>query len=144
MSKVQPGADYSLVHVPLLLVRRSRPGSTPRFWTKKYLQHLHLREPDEAIGIRFFHPDSVNRSNRAFGFSFSFGSGSSSIRRAQAILGLPGRARNSERKKRTRNGEENSRASCGPDLAARVGGRRPYRLLFRASSSSLRIVFRAL
>jgi hypothetical protein len=28
-----------------------------------------------------------------------------------------------------------SRGSCGPDLSARVGGRRPHRLVFRASSS---------
>jgi hypothetical protein len=43
-----------------------------------------------------------------------------------------------------RNGEETSRASCGPDLSAREGGRRPHRIIFRASSSSPRIVFRAL
>jgi hypothetical protein len=28
-----------------------------------------------------------------------------------------------------------SRGSCGPDLSARVGGRRPHRLVFRASPS---------
>jgi hypothetical protein len=44
----------------------------------------------------------------------------------------------SGRKKHARNGEENSRASCGPDLSVRVGGRRPHRLVFRASSSSPR------
>jgi hypothetical protein len=42
----------------------------------------------------------------------------------------------SGRKKRARNGEEISRASCGPDLSAREGSRRPHRLVFRAPSSS--------
>jgi hypothetical protein len=50
----------------------------------------------------------------------------------------------SERKKCARNGEETSCASCGPDLSVRVIGRRPHRLVFRASSSSPHIVFRAL
>jgi hypothetical protein len=50
----------------------------------------------------------------------------------------------SGRKKCARNIEEISRASCGPELSAREGGRRPYCLVFRASLSSPRIVFRAL
>jgi hypothetical protein len=50
----------------------------------------------------------------------------------------------SGRNKCVRNGEETSRASCDPDLSAREIGRRPHRLVFRASSSSLHIVFRAL
>jgi hypothetical protein len=47
----------------------------------------------------------------------------------------------SGQKKCARNSEETSRASCGPKLSAREGGRRPHRLVFRASSSSPRIVF---
>jgi hypothetical protein len=41
----------------------------------------------------FFHPDGVKRPSRAPGSSFSPGFGPSSIRRAQAIPGPPGRAR---------------------------------------------------
>jgi hypothetical protein len=48
---------------------------------------------DEVPGTRFFHPDGVNRPSRAPGSLFSPGSGPSSIRRAHAIPGLPGRAR---------------------------------------------------
>jgi hypothetical protein len=50
----------------------------------------------------------------------------------------------SGRKKCVRNGEETSRTSCGPDLSAREIGRRPHRLIFRASLSSPRIAFRVL
>jgi hypothetical protein len=49
----------------------------------------------------------------------------------------------SGRKKCARNGEETFHASCDPDLLAREIGRRPHRLVFRASSSSPRIVFHA-
>jgi hypothetical protein len=50
----------------------------------------------------------------------------------------------SGRNKYARNGEETFRMSCGPGLSAREGGRRPHRIDFRASSSSVRIVFCAL
>jgi hypothetical protein len=56
------------------------------------MAHLHSharRGPRHA----FFYPDGVNRPSRAPGSLFSPGSGPSSIRRAQAIPGLPGRAR---------------------------------------------------
>jgi hypothetical protein len=43
--------------------------------------------------VPVFYLDGVNRFSRALGSSFSLGSGPSSIRRAQAIPGLPGHAR---------------------------------------------------
>jgi hypothetical protein len=58
--------------------------------------------PDEASSTRFFHLDRVNRPSRAPGSSFSPGSRPSSIRRAQAIPGLPWRARGLRTKKRVR------------------------------------------
>jgi hypothetical protein len=67
----------------------------------------------------FFHPDSENRSSRAPGSSFSPGFGPSSIWRAQAIPAFRGVLGDSGRKKRMRNGGENYRASCGPELSAR-------------------------
>jgi hypothetical protein len=54
---------------------------------------ISTHEPDEAPGALIFHPDGEKRPSRAPGSSISPGSGSSSIRRAQAIPGLPGRAR---------------------------------------------------
>jgi hypothetical protein len=56
-------------------------------------QSISTHTPDEAPGMHFFHPDGVNRPSRAPRSSFSPGSGPSSIRRAQAIPGLSGRAR---------------------------------------------------
>jgi hypothetical protein len=50
-------------------------------------------EPDEAPGSRFFYPNGGKRPSHASGSSFSPGFGPSSIRRAQAIPGPPGRAR---------------------------------------------------
>jgi hypothetical protein len=106
---------------------------------------IFTHELDEAPITFIFHPDGKKRPSRASGSSVSPGFRPSSIRRAQAITGPPGRARGLRTKeKRARNGEETSRALCGPDLSAREGGRRPHRIVFRASSSSPRIVFRAL
>jgi hypothetical protein len=42
----------------------------------------------------------------------------------------------SGRNKCAGNAKESSRASDGPDLSARKGGRRPHRIVFRASSSA--------
>jgi hypothetical protein len=89
----------------------------------------------------FFHSDGVNRSSRAPGSSISPGSGPSSIRRAQAIPShpRPSGARSGtpdETNWREKAGKIRARfrGSCGPDLSARLGGRRPHRLVFRASS----------
>jgi hypothetical protein len=49
--------------------------------------------PMRPLAAFFFHPDGEKRFSRAPGFSFSLGFGPSSIRRAQAIPGPPGRAR---------------------------------------------------
>jgi hypothetical protein len=62
-----------------------RPSLTPK--------SISSHEPGEAPGSRFFHPEGEKRPRRAPGSSFSFGFGPSSIRRAQAIPGPPGRAR---------------------------------------------------
>jgi hypothetical protein len=57
------------------------------------IKSISSHEPDETPGTRFFHPNGVNRLSRAHRSSFSPGSGPSSIWRAQAIPGHPGRAR---------------------------------------------------
>jgi hypothetical protein len=54
---------------------------------------ISTHDPDEAPGTLIFHPDGEKWPSRAPGSSISSGSGPSSIRRAQAIPGLPGRAR---------------------------------------------------
>jgi hypothetical protein len=54
---------------------------------------ISTHEPDEAPDALIFHPDGEKWPSRAPGSSISPGSGPSSIRRAQAIPGLPGRAR---------------------------------------------------
>jgi hypothetical protein len=56
------------------------------------LEHLHSRA-QRGPRHPFFHPDGEKRSNRVPGSSISPGFGPSSIRRAQAIPGLLGRAR---------------------------------------------------
>jgi hypothetical protein len=71
-------------------------GARPLLWRTGHdrrLEHLHS-EPDEAPpGTLIFHPDGEKRLSRAPGSSISPGSGHLSIRRAQAIPGLPGHAR---------------------------------------------------
>jgi hypothetical protein len=84
----------------------------------------------------FFHSDGEKGLNRAPGSSFSPGFGPSSIRRTRPSSAFRGALGDSGRKKCAQNGEESSRASGGPDLSAREGGRRPHRIVFRASSSS--------
>jgi hypothetical protein len=100
-------------------------------------------ESDEASVIFFFRT-AKNGSVASLISRFRLDLGlhpSDELRSSPAFRGALG---DSGRKKCTRNGEETFRASCGPDLSAREGGRRPHRLIFRASSSSSRIVFRAL
>jgi hypothetical protein len=82
-----PSADasHSQCDVPHAVVAES-PSSSG---AKSISTHM----PDETSGKRFFHPNDVNQSSRAPGSSFSPESGPSSIRRAQAIPGLSGRAR---------------------------------------------------
>jgi hypothetical protein len=72
--------------------RRLHPG-TNEGGTHPGAKSIFTHTSDEASGIRFFHPDGVNRPSRAPGSSFLSGSGPSSIRRAQANPGLPGHAR---------------------------------------------------
>jgi hypothetical protein len=79
--------------------QRSRPSlllavaSEVRFSRSKDYESISSHEPGEAPDTLFFHPEGKNRPNRAPGSSISPGFGPSSIRRAQAIPGLPGRAR---------------------------------------------------
>jgi hypothetical protein len=107
-------------------------------------KNISSHQPGEASDTLFFYPNGENRFSCARGSSISLGFGHSSIRRAQAIPAFRDALGDSGRKKCAGNGEETSRTSCGPDLSAREIGRRPHRLIFRASSSSPRIVFRAL
>jgi hypothetical protein len=62
-------------------------------------------------------------------------------RPSRAFWGVLG---DSGQKKCARNSNETSCALCGPNLSMREIGRRPHRLVLHASSSSLRIIFRAL
>jgi hypothetical protein len=71
--------------------------STSLTWTGETLgtgtKSISTHESDEAPGALIFHPDGEKRPSHAPGSSISPGSGPSSIRRAQAIPGLPERAR---------------------------------------------------
>jgi hypothetical protein len=57
------------------------------------LKSIFSHESDEAPGTLIFHPDGEKWLSRAPGSSISPEFGPSSIRRAQAIPGLPERAR---------------------------------------------------
>jgi hypothetical protein len=95
-------------------------------------------EPGEVPGILFFHPDSENRCSRAPGSSISLGFEPSSIRRAQAIPGLPGRARRLRTKKMRAKWRRNfpcvvwTRLVSGRDRSSSSSSRLPRIVVFPA------------